>query len=517
MVDSGFVLLRVQGAALYEGTSGSGAPRRWWRIDPQGAGPAAIQAAARDIGVLAALGSVHPLGVAGLRELEDGCLRVELPPAPFEDQGLDAALSGGAPLPLAWVRTLARGLCAQVASLHQQGIVHGGLCPPLVRVGAGPESLSSGPHLLGAGWSSLWSHFARDPEAPPEVVRYRPPELLQRVRRRPDRQADLYAIGCLVVEALSGKPVFRASEAGRLREAILRGHPSTLLPLLGEEEEALDRVLSRCLSAEPSERHPSATALWRELAPALGAAADPLPTFHSLSSLRPDPAPAPAPDLTVRPRTRGAAAGGFRRGAVALGGLLAALLVLVLIQAWRSRAPSIGDSDGPPPIRPSSMSLPKGVACLGEVDGGVPDSRAADPPPRVRVDPRTARLRGALERVGLSEREVVISSLLGLLFSRVAATLRSQDYRAFDKAMRPLELATRVRECGKIRRLKINYILGGIRAMGSRLSAWERFRLERMLSDANAIPGPCPRRSALLRPIVLEVRSRLAYKRARGL
>lgn len=533
MSGSGLPLLRVQGAALYQEPPGSGATARWWRIAPQGAGPAALQAARRDLGVLRRIGAEHPLGVAGVEEMDDGGLRVALPPAPFADQGLDALWSRGEPLPLAWVRALARGLCAEVASLHQQGIVHGGLCPPLVRVGAGPEPLAAGPHVLGAGWSSLWSHFTLDPDAPPEVVRYRPPELLMQARRRPDRQADLYAIGCLLVEAMTGRPAFEGADARRLREAILHGRRPDLLPLLGEEEEALDRVLSRCLSAEPSERHPSATALWRELAPALGAPADPLPTYHGVSPSTPASRPAPvspSPDLSRGARPAASGATGFRRGAVALGGLLAALGVLVLVQAWRSRAPGIGDpgvasgamaspqGTGSPSRGAASPSrLPTALRARGAADGRAPKASPLDPPPRVRVDPRTARLRGALGRVGLSEQEVVISSLLGLLFSRVAATLRGQDYRAFDKAMRPLELATRPRECGKIRRLKINYILGGIRALGSRLSAWERFRLERMLSDANAIRGPCPRRSALLRPIVLEVRSRLAYKHARGL
>jgi hypothetical protein len=133
------------------------------------------------------------------------------------------------------------------------------------------------------------------------------------------------------------------------------------------------------------------------------------------------------------------------------------------------------------------------------------------------VDPRTARLRAALARVGLTEEEVLVSELLSRHVDRALGALRTRDHRQFDDAMRPVELATRPRECPRLLRLKRSYVIGGIRTLGPRLTPWERFRLERMLGDADTIPGPCARRSALLRPLILEIRDRLAWNRTRGL
>jgi len=602
-------LLQAQRATLHEGTL-DGEPVRIWLVDPAGAGPAALAATRRDIQVLGQLEADHPLRVLAVHEPPEGPLQVAVP-RPARDRGLKAQLALRGTLPLSQVLTLARGLCAGLAALHQQGLVHGGLTPALVRFPeAGGSAEGPGePTLLGAGWSALRVAWVRragasasaevgvdrraepgpdsDLNAEPDLdtLRYLAPEMLQGpggADARPERQVDLHSVGCLVYEALTGKPVFPQTDSAAVREAILRPERPDLRAELGPAEEPLARVLARCLHAEPERRYGSATALWRELAPALGGQATPLPSLHAVAaagptagdpSLRaPTPTPAaPAPGPSVprpRPPNRVLWTAGLT--------LAAAAIALVLLyansrQRGGSGSGSTGDdaSAAPAPAamgtgteaetaaRSGAGASPRKSAHLhqrvrartdtassshsralgsdrrgqehpgasagagpglGPAAGAAPrtDPAHAVPPP-IRIDPRTARLRGALARVGLSEREVVISSLLSRLFHRAAKALRDQDYRAFDQAMRPLELATRPARCPKIRRLKHNYIIGGIRELGPRLGKWERFRLERMLADAAELRGDCQTKNAVLRPLVLEIRDRLAYKHARGL
>ncbi len=532
-------LLKLQGATLHEGTC-DGDPARVWLLQPHGAGPAALEATRRDLAVLQSLDATDALWVRALAEQQDGSLLVAVP-RPEADRGLKALLALQERLPLPQVLLLARGLCAGLAALHQQGLVHGGLTPALVRF---PSSAPKGkpspqdepphgtardaergmPYLMGAGWSALRVAWVLHDTPEPDVLRYLAPEMLRGQVARPDRQADLHSVGCLIYEALTGHPVFGASEPEALREAILRPDRPDLRRDLGPAEEPLARVLARCLHAEPSRRYASATALWRELAPALGGKATPLPTRHDPGGR---PAHLPIPRAAVPPAPPGTGRreprwpGRFRIqwtvGLIAIAAVVVLGLYMASLRrtgADRSAEPETSEPE--PPLSDGADRPRTAAPRARQAREPDPNSPHAVPPP-VRVDPRTSRLRAALERVGLTEAEVVISSLLKHLFDRAAKALRAQDYRAFDEAMRPLELATRLDQCAKIRRLKRNYIIGGIRDLGPLLSKWERFRLERMLADAAELKGDCRSRNALLRPLVLEIRDRMAYKHARGL
>jgi serine/threonine-protein kinase len=84
-----------------------------------------------------------------------------------------------------------------------------------------------------------------------------------------DRRADLFAIGVLAVETVTGRRPFTGATFPELLRSLLQDE--FRLEGQGESERRLDSVLQRCLAKDPVRRYDSAAALRRDLVPALSA------------------------------------------------------------------------------------------------------------------------------------------------------------------------------------------------------------------------------------------------------
>jgi hypothetical protein len=163
---------------------------------------------------------------------------------------------------------------------------------------------------------------------------------------RVDARTDVYALGCVLYEVMSGRPPFGEREENVAKiYAHLQDEPPWLP---GDVDDELDEVIARAMAKEPNERYPSAGDLARA-AEAAAAGAQPRTAERSVATGRAAPAtppetvaaPEPADTMPSEPvptealeppRQAEGGGGGPGRGAVIAGlGALAALVVATVL------------------------------------------------------------------------------------------------------------------------------------------------------------------------------------------
>ena len=88
------------------------------------------------------------------------------------------------------------------------------------------------------------------------TVGYMSPE---QVRGLPaDQRSDLFALGAILYEMLTGRRAFHGDSSVETQHAILKDEPPPLAAALGDIPPALDRVVRHCLEKNPEERFQSA-------------------------------------------------------------------------------------------------------------------------------------------------------------------------------------------------------------------------------------------------------------------
>jgi serine/threonine-protein kinase len=145
---------------------------------------------------------------------------------------------------------IARQMCAGLAAAHEQGILHRDLKPSNVMLdGRGRARLTDFGLARLAGEVQGADRMAGTPA-------FMAPE--QMTGEAATVRSDLYALGLVLYEMCTGKPAFTAPTPAELTRRKLETTPTAPSRVVEEIDPAMERVILRCLEADPAKRPPSA-------------------------------------------------------------------------------------------------------------------------------------------------------------------------------------------------------------------------------------------------------------------
>jgi eukaryotic-like serine/threonine-protein kinase len=235
--------------------------------------PAARARFEREARAIAALSHPHicTLFDIGQETVPDGagCAMTYLVMELLDGETLANRLRAGA-LPPARVIEVLLQIAGALENVHRLGIVHRDLKPANIMLTA------SGVKLLDFGLAKRLAVGAviPAPTLSPDsrlsstgqiigTVRYMAPEQLE--GRDADARTDLFALGVIGYEALTGRHPFDGESEAALISAILRDTPSPVCYIAPSTPDRLGRIVEACLEKDPDRRWQSPADLAREL------------------------------------------------------------------------------------------------------------------------------------------------------------------------------------------------------------------------------------------------------------
>ncbi len=206
--------------------------------------------------------------VEGTDEIKRSFLVMEL----VEGRALSDEIHPGG-MPLDRFLRLALQIAETLAAAHAEGVIHRDLKPGNIMV-----TPSDSIKILDFGLAKLLATFSGDSDTAPTqtlvqltgrdqilgTIPYMSPE---QARSQPlDERSDLFSLGVVLFEMLSGERPFRGDTAVDVISSILSKKPHDLGDLRPEIPESLRRVVDQCLRKRPQVRPSSALELKERLA-----------------------------------------------------------------------------------------------------------------------------------------------------------------------------------------------------------------------------------------------------------
>jgi Tol biopolymer transport system component/predicted Ser/Thr protein kinase len=189
----------------------------------------------------------------------------------LEGESLAERLGKG-PLPLAQVLQCGTQIASALDKAHRHGVTHRDLKPGNIML------TKSGAKLLDFGLATATPSLAgaatltdMTPRATPltqqgaiiGTVQYMSPEQVE--GKETDARSDIFSLGVVLYEMVTGRHAFRGKSQFSVASAILERDPEPISGLQPLTPPALERTIRVCLAKDPDERWQSAGDLWSEL------------------------------------------------------------------------------------------------------------------------------------------------------------------------------------------------------------------------------------------------------------
>jgi Ca2+:H+ antiporter len=149
-----------------------------------------------------------------------------------------------------------QGILQGLVHLHANGFIDGDLKLENVVLSSGGT-----PMITDFALPPLHEALGQIPSNPANVA----PELIQS-KSQPTESSDVYAVGAILYELLTGAPTFPAADVMEALTAHLSIAPAAPSTRVEDVPPEVDRLVARALRKEPSRRYPSAQAMLDEVA-----------------------------------------------------------------------------------------------------------------------------------------------------------------------------------------------------------------------------------------------------------
>jgi serine/threonine protein kinase len=180
-------------------------------------------------------------------------------------ESLESALSHRGRLPFSEAIEIAQQAAAGLSAAHAAGIVHRDIKPANLFLVSGPRPFVK---ILDFGISKFSGRGLKTLTKEGHALgtfSYMPPEQMMGAKRV-DERADIYALGVVLYECVTGQPPFYAASLPELTRAMLDGNYVSVARQRADAPPAFDQVLAKCLKAEPKARYANMRELAAELA-----------------------------------------------------------------------------------------------------------------------------------------------------------------------------------------------------------------------------------------------------------
>jgi tetratricopeptide (TPR) repeat protein/class 3 adenylate cyclase len=190
-----------------------------------------------------------------IAETDDGHLYLAMPF--YDGETLKRRVAGGA-LPPEHATDIAIQVARGLAAAHDRGIIHRDIKPANVVV-----TREGVVKIVDFGIAKLGDVTLTSPGVTPGTVAYMSPE--QARGDDVDGRTDLWSLGVLLYEMLTGERPFRGANDGLVLDAIRTADPRPISALLPEVPAALEQVVNRALAKVREDRFATALAMVQAL------------------------------------------------------------------------------------------------------------------------------------------------------------------------------------------------------------------------------------------------------------